>query len=319
MKKGIVFLITTFFITSTFAQADKYKYVDDAVAKIGALPTLNVAQITEKITATFSSNEDKARAIYYWIANNIEIDPAATKKNDVRNTEPEKVILARKATPLSFSLLFQEMCSDVKIRCLSVDGYVKNFASEINEKPDEKNYSWNVVQLGQSPQTWYYVDACRASGYLDNKQTKFTKSFTSQFFFADKKLFNLMYFPDNMAWQLGDATTKSLTGYYALPVISNYAMALEMNKPMPLTGFIKTKINVKNNFSFNINNENTVNKISLLIGDYKKQPKEIPMNFDNNSGQITFAYEFKKEETFPLRITIDGKVVLEYMVEVLEK
>ncbi len=319
MKTYILLICSILCTINVSAQTNKYQYIDDAVAKIGALPTLNVANITEAITAKYSESEDKARAIYYWIANNIQIDATATKKLDQRNIDPEKVILSRKATPLGFSLLFQEMCSSVKIRCLSVDGYVKNYASEINEKADEKNHSWNVVQLGTSPNTWYYVDACRASGYLDVKQTIFTKSFTSQYFFADKKLFNLMYYPDNMAWQLGDANTKSLNGFYALPVLANYAMALEVKNPLPLTGYIKTKIGVKINFSFGINSDNTINKISLITGDIKKKGTEIPMNFDVSNGQVTFSYDFKKEDIFPLKIIADDKIVFEYMVEVLEK
>lgn len=319
MNRILNILVSLFFITNTFAQTNSYKYIDDEVAKFGALKNSNVATIADTITRSLRENEQKARAIYYWIANNIAIDPKATKQNDQKNIEPEKVIVLRKATPLGFSLLVQEMCSYAKIRCLSVDGYVKNFAKEINEKADEKNYSWNVIQLGQSPETWYYVDACRASGFIDKDQKTFTKQFTSQYFFTERKLFNLIYYPDNMAWQLGDGGPKSVNGYYALPVIGNYAVAMEMRKPMPLTGFIKTKLKTSVNFSFGINSDNTINKISLLIGDDKKLPKEEPMNFDNNSGQISFSYEFKKEDTFPIRIIADGKVILEYMVEVIEK
>ena len=71
------------------------------------------------------------------------------------------------------------MCSQANIRCLSVDGYVKNFPEEINDIPDEINHSWNVVQLGLSPEEWYYVDAAKGSGYLDKKRSVFTKKFTS--------------------------------------------------------------------------------------------------------------------------------------------
>jgi Transglutaminase-like superfamily len=320
MKKPLLLLAAFIFYNISLAQISisKYRFVDDEVQKLGAFPTKNVAEIADAITSKFSSNEDKSRAIFYWIANNIAIDSKAVKQNDEKYKLPEKVIELRKATPLGFSLLVQEMCSYAKIRCLSVDGYVKNFASEINEKADDKNYSWNVVQLGQSPETWYYIDACRASGFLDKKLTIFTKQFTSQYFFAEKKLFNLVYFPDNMAWQLGGGIN-NVKQYYALPVFGNQAVALEMKKPSPLTGLIKTTIAKPVLFSFSIDNENTINKISILIGDEKKKQKEEPMNFDNNSGNISFTYIFKKEDTFPIQIVADGKVLLQYIVEVTEK
>jgi transglutaminase/protease-like cytokinesis protein 3 len=319
MKKSLLTSIVCAVAIISFAQIStpKYKYIDDDVQKLGTFPTKNVAEIADAITAKFSSNEDKARAIFYWIANNIAIDPKAVNRQEEKNKVPEKVIETRKATPLGFSLLVQEMCSYAKIRCLSVDGFVKNRTSEINEKLDEKNYSWNVVQLGQSPETWYYIDACRASGFLDSKQKVFTKQFTSQYFFADKKLFNLIYFPDNMAWMLGGGN-KSMKDFYALPIIGNEAIGLEFRKLSPLTGVIKTVTNKAVDFSFSINNDNTIKKISILIGDEKKKQKEEPMNFDDNNGDIKFSYTFKKEDTFPIQIVADGKIVLQYIVEVKE-
>ncbi len=319
MKKNILISILILATFCSNAQVDKYKYIDDAVAKIGAMPKNNVAEIAGKITKDFKANEDKARAIFYWIANNIAIDAKATKKNDPKNPLPELVIASRKTTPLGFSLLVQEMCSYAKIRCLSIDGFVKNNAEEINTKGAEKNYSWNVVQLGQSPETWYYIDACRASGTIDAKYTVYTKEFTSQYFFTDKRLFNLIYFPDNMAWQLGEAPVKNLNAYFQLPIISNYAVALEMRKLAPLTGFIKTKINIATNFSFTINNENVINKITLLKVVGKKVSKEEAMNYTNDNGVITFSYTFKKEEEFQLQVVVNGKVLLQYLVEVKEK
>ena len=316
----ILFLILVL-CTNTLLTAqnipNKYKAVDDAVEKLGPLNNFNVAIIADTITQKFADNEQKARAIFYWIANNIQIDPKGTKQNDDKNILPEKVIALRKATPLGFSLLVQEMCSDANIRCLSVDGFVKNYASEINETADEKNYSWNVVQLGQSPETWYYIDAARASGYLDKKLTSFTKQFTSEYFFANRKLFNLTYFPDNSAWQLGGGI-KSVKDYYALPVICNTAFALGMGKPMPITGQIKANLKKPVVFTFPVNSDVEIKNISIIMGDEKKPSKPEAMNFENTSGAISFSYQFKKEDTFPLRIVADGKDILQYMVEVSE-
>ena len=302
---------------ASVAQQSKYKDVDEAVAKLGPLNNFNVAVIADTITEKFADNEQKARAIFYWIANNIQIDPKGTRQNDDKNILPEKVIALRKATPLGFSLLVQEMCSAANIRCLSVDGYVKNYAAEINQTIDEKNYSWNVVQLGQSPETWFYIDAARASGYLDKKSTVFTKQFTSEYFFADRKLFNLAYFPDNGAWQLGGGI-KNLNNFYALPVFNNYSFALGLSKPTPITGYIKTTLKKPVVFTFSVNGTIDIKNISLIIGDEKKQSKPEAMNFENNGGVITFTYQFKKEDTFPLRIIADGKDVLQYMVQVTE-
>lgn len=75
---------------------------------------------------------------------------------------------------------------------------------------------WAVVQLGQSPDTWYYVDPAWGSGYADAEMKVFTRSFTDAYFFTDKPIFNLQHYPDNEAWKLGGAP-KNKKEFYSLP------------------------------------------------------------------------------------------------------
>jgi hypothetical protein len=316
MKKIFVAALLACISFYGFAQGSgKYRAVDEKVKQFGALVSSNVATIADTITASFSDPEERARAIFYWIANNIAIDPKGTRQNNSKNNLPETVIALRKATPLGYSLLVQEMCSTAGIRCISVDGYIKRSGSEINEPADEINHSWNVIQLGKSPETWYFADAARASGYTDKKMSAFTKEFTSGFFFADRKLFNLASFPDNGAWQLGGGV-KGVKDFYALPVIGNYAFDLGLGKPTPALGFIKAKLQKAVSFSFNVNAD--IKEITIITGEDKKQSKPEPVSFDNSNGSVSFNYTFKKEDTFPMKILADGKVILEYLVEVSE-
>ncbi len=319
MNKLILVAAITLTSICSYAQNmdSKYANVDAATDKLGALTALNVAQITDTITAAFSDKELKARAIFYWITHNIAIDPKAFKNNDKRKTLPEEVILSRKTTGLGYSLLLQEMCSYVKIRCLSIDGYIKTFAAEINEPSDEVNHSWNVIQFGQSPESWYYVDACRASGFLDEKMTVFTKSFTSAYFFADRNLFNIDHYPDNQAWQLGKGAN-SVKAFYSLPVIGSEAYAMGLTKPMPEQGLIVAKVNKPIDFSFPYNGEK-IAFIKLKIGDGKKQSLTQPMNFTTDANIIKFSYSFKEEDEFPMTVMVDDRAFLTYKLLVKEK
>lgn len=317
MKKYLLALLTLLFIVHqfSFAQQKDFSAVDGFVKQLGPLQNFNVATIADTITRKFPDKYDKARAIFYWIANNISLDPKAIKSNDNKKTDPVDVIESRKTTAIGFSLLVQEMCSMANIRCLSVDGYLKTSAEEINNKADEINHSWNVVQLGQSPEQWFYIDAARASGFTDVKLTSFTKQFTSEYFFADKALFNLDHFADNSAWQLGPGP-KSLSAFYSLPVISNAAYKFGLQKPQPINGFIKTKTKNAVTFSFNYNNAVPIKNIFLVMGEEKKKFKPEPMNFTDNNGTITFNFKFKMADTYPVRIVADDQELLQYFVEV---
>lgn len=314
-KTAILFSICTLALFAS-GQNRNYANIDEKVAALGALPDKNVATIADTITGIFSDKEDKARAIFYWIANNIALDPKATRNQDQRYILPEEVIKNRKATPLGFAKLYQEMASDANIRCLVIDGKIKYHSGEINEPADEPNFSWNVVQLGQSPEQWYYVDAANAAGFLDDKQAAFTKKFTSKYFFADKTLFNLTHFADNIAWQLGQSP-KSEKEFYALPVIKTAAYELGVQKILPATGFTKTSVNKPVQFTIQYGGRD-IKTVSLLIADGKKIVKPEAMNFKVKDGNITFAYIFKKEDTMPVKVLVDDEVLAEYMFEVTE-
>lgn len=315
-KMPSLFLLLNLLVPfSVFAQ--QYSKVDNFVKSLGPMPDKNVAVIAKEITISFTEKEDKARAIYYWISNNVALDPKSIKSGDQRNSDPVKVIELRKATALGFSLLLQEMCSQAGIRCLSVDGYTKSFPGEINDPADEPNHSWNVVQLGQSPEEWYYVDAAKGAGFLDSKQAVFIKKFSSEYFFANRILFNLDHYPDNSAWQLG-AGPKSLKDFYALPVIAPAAYELGLQKPQPAGGLIKTNTKGTVSFNFPYSSAKSINAIELIMGDEKKQSKPVPMNFSTSGGSISFTYQFKREDEFPLKIMADGVELLSYKAEVSE-
>jgi hypothetical protein len=316
MKKSFLLLQILFVLTffNVNAQGKNFTATDEYVKQLGPLNNLNVATIADTITRKFPDKYDKARAIFYWIANNIALDPKAIRANDNKKTDPVDVVQLRKTTPIGFALLVQEMCSMANIRCLTVDGYVKNYGVDINNKADDINHSWNVVQLGQSPEQWFYIDAAKASGFTDVKLTGFTKLFTSEYFFADKALFNLDHYPDNNAWQLGGGP-KNLKEFYSLPVISNAAYKYGLQKPQPITGYIKTKTKNIVNFSFSYNSAIPIKNIFLQLGDEKKPQKPEPMNFNENKGVISFHYQFKRADVYPVRIVVDGKELLQYYVE----
>jgi len=313
----ILFLLMNVIDLHAQSTSDQYKTIDAFVQKLGSVDSQNVANIALALTKPFQDKESKARAIFYWIANNIALDAKAIKINDERKSLPEDVVKLRRGTSLGIAKLFQEMSSLADIRCLVVDGYVKKTIEDLNNPADEINHSWNVVQLGLSSEKWFFVDAAKAMGTLDKKMSAFKKEFTSEYFFADRSLFNLDHFPDNDNWQMGGGP-KSLKEFYSLPIIFNAAYYYGLKKPTPTGGYIKTKTSAKTSFTLPYNFASSITNVSLLIGEGTKQQKPEPMNFTVAANAINFNYQFKKEDTYPVKIVVDGKTVLEYMVEVIE-
>jgi hypothetical protein len=290
--------------------------VDDYVKSLGSLDTLNMGTISYVVTKKFSDSRDKLRAIFDWIAYNISFDCKAARNNGNEKTNSDDVLKFRKTTSIGYATLFQDMCSVVKIRCLTVNGYAKYSVEDINEIPDQFNHTWVVVQLGQSPESWYYVDPTWGSGYTDAKMTTYTKQYNDDYFFANKALFNFQHYPDNTAWQIG-AGSKSVTNFFELPLVKHKAYEFGLAGFVPQKGFIKSTISKPVLFNIRINSLAKVDIVALEIGiDKRKSIKTVDYAFNN--GVITFSYKFEEDDSYPVTILINNKPVLGYFAEIAE-
>lgn len=313
-KKCILFLLA-FSGANLFAQTGgrDFKAIDDYVKGLGALDSMTMGTINNVVSKKFEDKIDRARAIYDWIALNITYDIKAAKSNNTAKNSPADVLLSRKAVGIGFAGLFQDMCSAADIRCLTVDGFVKNNTEQIDEKGAEINHSWAVVQLGQSPDTWYYVDPAWGSGYADAEMKVFTRSFTDAYFFTDKPIFNLQHYPDNEAWKLGGAP-KNKKEFYSLPVIKVAGPELGMKKFSPNDGHFKARVNKEVNFNYSLNGKE-ITKVELAMGERKKyKVKEIKYNY--SGGVLSFSYKFDEDGAYPITVIVNGRELISYYVEI---
>ena len=312
-----LFLLIFIYGTKAFAQkrTANFKVVDEYVKSLGNLDTLNMGTITFIVTKKFDDNKDKARAIFDWIAYNISFDCKASRNNGNEANTSDDVLKLRKTNASGYAALFQDMCSVVKIRCLTVEGYVKNKADQINEKPDEFNHTWNVVQLGQSPESWFYVDPTMGSGYTDEKVTVFTKDYNDSYFFADRTIFNTQHYPNNTAWFLG-AGSRLIKDYLSLPVIKSGAYEYNVSGFLPAKGLIKTTTTKPVQFSFKASGK--IDIVTLAIGEEKRK-KMKQVNAVYEGGVVKFNYIFDVENSYPVTILINNKPVLTYYVASDEK
>ena len=214
MKNLLQRLLPAFFLLVGFnasAQTNgrDFTKIDAYVKSLGSLENMSMGTINNVVSNKFTDKMDKARAIYYWVAHNIVYDTKLIRSNSTSKNTPAEVLQTRKAVGIGFASLFQDMCSSADIRCLTVDGFVKYNTQQIGEKDQEINHSWAVVQLGQTPEEWFYVDPAFGSGYLNADMKEFTRAYTDAYFFTEKATFNQQHFPDNSAWKLGSADRRA--------------------------------------------------------------------------------------------------------------
>ena len=316
LKKILPFVLLCI-TTSAFAQKNDrdFKALDEYIKKLGTLDSMNMGTISNLLTKNYEDKTDKARAIFDWIAYNISYDYKTARSGGTEKNSSTEVLLFRKATGAGYANLFQDMCSSTGIRCLTVNGFVKNTTEEINDKKLEINHTWNVVQLGQSPEAWYYVDACWGSGYTDAEFKSFTKAYNPDYFFADLTLFNWQHYPDNTAWYLGPGRLKNKSDFLNFPLIKSAAYGFGLKRFTPNDAAVKIKVNKPLYFSFKLSIDIDVSKVALVIGEGKKK-KVKDMDFVSNGSSLSFSYKFEEEDTFPVTVLVNGKELVAYAVEV---
>ncbi len=318
--------VTTFFTTVFFglfwanysnsqSLNRDFKQVDAYARSIGSLDSMNMGTIANILTQKFTDKEDKVRAIYVWITNYINQETKPNKADDPKYNTSDAVLKNRKAGSLGYATLFQDMCSAANIRCLTVEGFAKFNTDNINEKNAEINHTWAVVQLGLSPDEWYYVDPYCGSGYLDKKGSNFTTAFEDAYFFAEKDIFNWQHYPNNEKWLLGQGP-KSKKSFYELPLIKAGAYHFQISRFSPNAGLIKTKTDKPVAFTYTLSSSTPIDKVTLLVEENKKKTQKNISGYITNGERLSFNHLFDREGTYDVTILINDLELMQYLVEV---
>jgi len=184
------------------AATEKFKNVDKLVL---AMKKRNkkVPILAKEITAPFTTEEEKVRAIFIWITNNIAYDCVTyhnkkTPQGNLSYKTPEElqdklnkyyynysmlVLRNKKAICDGYAILFREMCKEVGIECEFVEGRASENKDKIKKLRRRNNFStnhtWNKVKINE---VWYYVDVTWASGYCDKPVKRFFKKYNAYYF-----------------------------------------------------------------------------------------------------------------------------------------
>jgi transglutaminase/protease-like cytokinesis protein 3 len=162
-----------------------------------------IPDLAKDLSAGCSSDEEKVRAIFMWLTNNIAYDVVeyhSKKGSNVKFTyktaeeleEKRKIYYYNYATKVlrnkkgiceGYAVLFQELCRANNIPCEIAVGRASNNINKIERIRGKRNFStnhaWNRVKIGDE---WFYADATWASGYCDPGAKKFYKNFQPYYY-----------------------------------------------------------------------------------------------------------------------------------------
>lgn len=193
MKKGIYFLLFSFFSLTVSAQS----------------VSLPVKRLASQITEGIRTDSLKVRAIYEWVTDNIAYDIDLFNDMNIKTVEQyaeaqksDKVIQRKKAVCMGYSNLFQDLCNAANIRAYSVPGYCKSPDPRTNTMTfSSERHSWNAVKINNK---WYLCDPTWSAGSINIQTGLFRRQLNEEFYLCDGKTFIKRHIPLDPLWQLSD-------------------------------------------------------------------------------------------------------------------
>lgn len=179
----------------------------------------SINELADKIESDFTTQEDKAKAAYVWMAQHIGYDikglnkqikvaftysseaDLIAQKRAFRKELARKTLRRRKAACEGYATLYKELCTLFNIECEIISGSSKTFITEIGNTKLPSNHSWNAIKIDGH---WRLVDVTWGAGSVDYRLMRFKKLYTAAFFDSRPGDFIINHFPDKSQWQLLD-------------------------------------------------------------------------------------------------------------------
>ena len=224
---------------------DSLKYIDDKTKVLfnsGNSKTLN--EVIAVINKNFTKPVHKARAVFYWIANNISYDWDAYTSGLIKTSwDYKKDALQtfgdRKGVCDHYSSLFQYMLEQCGLEAMKISGYSKIWPdARVNTL--RTDHAWNAVKINGN---WKLMDVTWASE--DDGDMEYF------WFDTPPEKFIYSHLPSDTAYQfLKNKIT--LNEYALMPIINKYLFLSKAPVTIPTLGYFANtsgvfQLEIKNN------------------------------------------------------------------------
>jgi hypothetical protein len=163
--------------------------------------------LIENITKDKHTDEEKFKAIFKWVTENIDYDydlyfsTGIVKRHDVK-----RLLRSGKAICIDYAFLMDTLCYMAGITNATIYGYAKDELFDVTDSLYIDNHAWNAVKLNN---LWYVYDVTWSTGSPYYRYTRF-----SQFIVNLKKRFTVKYVAKTLRLKRKWYYKKSICGFY---------------------------------------------------------------------------------------------------------
>ncbi len=299
-----LFPIGVFSQSLTELKAFDYRRADSIALNFPKKKFKTVNEIAAVLTEDLTTEQEKFRAIFRWITDNIEYNKSAQNVTDAT-----KIVRKNKAVCQGFSNLLKEMCNTVNIPCEVIAGYTKTEVKDINKSLKKTDHAWNSVQLYG---TWYLVDVTWATSKYNVVTHKYVKEFDAHYFLTDPKKFILDHFPEDKKFQFLDKLIKKST-FTKWPVYYTDYFHFNIENISLQKGFLKWHIN--DTLKIYVTTNATLKNAAVLVND-DKFVTPVDLKYDEKLKKYFFNYIFPQAIKSDFTIYLNDECIAEYLINV---
>lgn len=176
-------------------QVNIYAATDKIALEIPAAKTKNTTDIAAYINDHFSTETDKVRAIFIWVASNIAYDVEnmyAININETREDKIAKALNTRKGICENYAAVFNDICRKCALESEIVVGYTQQPGLHTMMR-----HGWCAVKVDGE---WKLFDPTWGAGVIDDDQ--FRPHINNEYFMAAPAALIKTHMPFDPIWQL---------------------------------------------------------------------------------------------------------------------
>ena len=286
-SETIIFFTLLIFISANLSAQKKvvkivneYEAVDKKALQMPDSSTKTSAAIASYISNNFSTDADKARAAFIWIATNIQYDIDniyAINFYEEREKKISKALTNRKGICENYAALFNDVCSKCGLKSFVVEGYTMQSGFT-----DYIPHAWCATMINNS---WFLFDPTWGSGYINNK--KFYRKINNFYFKTQPSALLKSHMPFDYLWQFVN---------YPITNQEFYEAKIQPNKSKPFFNYSDSikAFEKQTEFEQLTNTANRIEKNGLKNSMLFDRLQHVKMKIENIKIDILNAEEKEK-------------------------
>ncbi len=299
--RNILFKIILLITICGYSQESTTESQINSSQIINAKNLKELAEIALKIS---DKPQDQLEILLNWTYHNITGD-SERFFNDGEPQNLEETLKKKKGLCVEYTLIFNEYCKLLNLKSLKIDGYVKPFNFQENNKLERENHAWNAVYIDQK---WFLCDLFWATTSLNNDNI-FVNKVNKKYFLSTGDSFIEDHLPCDPIFQLLDnpikieAFTNMIEGYnkdFMKEDFINYNTEIENLLKLNNKDF-RLKI-ARNTFKYNKDNPN------LLIEELYNSSVEIVNNNLSNKAELNKAKNLFNEARLLIKLSNENDI-----------